>query len=300
MEIKVLDKGFVRLVDHMGSDSAIVQAARVSYGEGTKKVNEDVGLINYLMKHKHMSPFEMCELKFHIKLPIFVARQWIRHRTANVNEISGRYSELKEEYYMPSHVYKQASKNKQGSSDETIEEGEYWLDQVNTQCGASFGVYKAGLSLGVAREEARIGLPINTYTEWYWKIDLRNLLHFLRLRLDSHAQYEIREYAKAIKDIVKQLFPIAWQAFKEHEYYAVTFSRREMAYLKRNIDSKHKPIEWGDKNWKEFLEKVGKAEQPPTITVDPAFEPSPNFPALSYPKIPDQIDIINIFNKEND
>lgn len=241
-EFKCLDKGFVRLVDIMGGDESIVQAARVSYGRGTKTVSEDRNLIRYLMRHRHTSPFEMVEYKFHIKLPIFVARQWIRHRTANVNEYSGRYSVMPDEFYIPSpeDVRTQSKTNKQGRSDEPIPEeiaNEFIQDLQETQ-NLLYEKYNNYLSKEIARELARINLPLSTYTEWYWKIDLHNLFHFLELRLHPTAQYEIREYAKIIAQIVKDTCPIAYQAFEDYRLNSVTFSAVELKILKYMIQYK--------------------------------------------------------------
>ena len=239
-EIKVLDKGFVRLIDVMGDDSSIVQAARVSYGKGTKTVNEDRGLIRYLLRHKHTTPFEMVEFKFHIKLPIFIARQWIRHRTANVNEYSGRYSEMKDEFYLPEidQFRHQSTLNKQARSEELLEESvakEVREQMFNTQ-ETLFNDYKDMLDKGLAREIARINLPLSNYTEWYWKIDLHNLFHFLRLRIDSHAQFEIQEYGRAMAGIVKQIVPLAWEAYEDYILEAEYFSKMEVKVLKELID----------------------------------------------------------------
>jgi thymidylate synthase (FAD) len=217
--IKVLDHGFVRVVDTMGDDSSIVQAARVSYGDGTKSVNDDKKLIHFLMKNRHTTPFEMCEIKLHVKLPIFVARQWVRHRTANINEYSGRYSIMDTDYYVPEleNIKLQSKSNKQGREGELGE-----LEKQIARAGfvaASEGarrIYDHLIDLGVARELCRITLPINYYTQWYWKIDLHNLLHFVKLRSDPHAQYEIREYAKVIEDIVSEWVPVTWEAYKEY------------------------------------------------------------------------------------
>ncbi len=244
-EIKCLDYGFVRLVDIMGDDSAIVQAARVSYGKGTKSVSEDRGLIRYLMRHKHTSPFEMVEFKFHIKLPIFIARQWIRHRTANVNEYSGRYSEMKDEFYIPekSQIRTQSTVNKQGRSDETLQESS--ISRINeifeSSQKSSFDEYTEMLNLGLARELARINLPLSNYTEWYWKIDLHNLFHFLRLRMDSHAQYEIQVYGNAIAEIVKSSVPLAWEAFEDYIFNAINFSGQEIKALSKLINTENIP-----------------------------------------------------------
>ncbi|MBX3042573.1 MAG: FAD-dependent thymidylate synthase [Candidatus Kapabacteria bacterium] len=238
-EIKCLDKGFVRLIDVMGDDAAIVQSARVSYGKGTKSVNEDRGLIRYLMRHKHTSPFEMVEFKFHVKLPIFIARQWIRHRTANVNEYSGRYSEMKDEFYVPeiSEIRTQSTINKQGRADESLpeESTSRILEILNNRNSQSFSEYSEMLELGLAREIARINLPLSNYTEWYWKIDLHNLFHFLRLRIDSHAQYEIQVYGNAIAEIVKAAVPMAWEAFEDYILNSEMFSSIEMKAIKELI-----------------------------------------------------------------
>lgn len=235
-EIKCLDKGFIRLVDYMGDDSSIVQAARVSYGKGTKTKRADRELIRYLMRHRHTSPFEMVEFKFHVKLPIFVARQWIRHRTANVNEYSGRYSEMKDEFYVPEleQIRPQSTSNRQGRSDKPID-GEvakkvqniFEKDQVSL-----YSEYKWLLSIDLARELARINLPLSTYTEWYWKIDLHNLLHFLKLRLDTLAQYEIRVYAEKIIELIEPIVPVTIEAFRDYSLNAINFSSQELAVLK--------------------------------------------------------------------
>lgn len=235
-EYKVLDKGFIRLIDFMGDDSSIVQAARVSYGKGTKSMNEDRGLIRYLMRHQHTSPFEMVEYKFHVKLPIFVARQWIRHRTANVNEYSGRYSEMRDEFYVPeaSQLRVQSSTNKQGRGQQSIPEHktEFIIDKYAETQKILFEEYNSFLDLGLAREIARINLPLSTYTEWYWKIDLHNLFHFLKLRLDETAQYEIKVYAEIIADIVKHTVPLAYQAFEDYTLNSVKFSAPELKILR--------------------------------------------------------------------
>ncbi len=240
-EIKCLDKGFVRLIDIMGDDAAIVQAARVSYGKGTKTVNEDRGLIRYLMRQKHTSPFEMVEFKFHVKLPIFIARQWIRHRTANVNEYSGRYSEMKDEFYLPEpeQIRKQSIENKQGRSEEKLPKDS--VDKVigilKSNTDSSYSEYIEMLDMGLAREIARINLPLSNYTEWYWKIDLQNLFHFLKLRLDPHAQYEIRVFGEAIAEIVKSAVPIAWEAFEDYMLNSANFSFQELKVIKELINN---------------------------------------------------------------
>jgi thymidylate synthase (FAD) len=235
--IPCLDKGFVRLVDSMGSDAAIVQAARVSYGAGTKQVSEDKGLIRYLMRHAHTTPFEMVEFKFHVKLPIFVARQWIRHRTANVNEYSGRYSVMQDEFYVPeaAQIRPQSVTNKQGRSEETLssEESSMILNLLQAGQTQAYSDYETLLEHNFARELARINLPVSMYTEWYWKIDLHNLFHFLRLRMDAHAQYEIRVYAEAMATIVREITPIAFQAFEDYALNAVRLTHPELKAMKR-------------------------------------------------------------------
>lgn len=240
-EFPCLDKGFVRLIDVMGDDAAIVQAARVSYGAGTKKINEDVGLIRYLLRHLHTTPFEMVEFKFHVKLPIFVARQWIRHRTANVNEYSGRYSEMKDEFYVPAidQVRAQSATNKQGRAEEAFDPDV--ADRIRTGMletqSRLYGEYQDLLNADLAREIARINLPVSNYTEWYWKVDLHNLFHFLKLRIDPHAQYEIRVYGEAMAQLVKAAVPVAYEAFEDYILHARRFSRRERAALKALLPS---------------------------------------------------------------
>lgn len=231
--IHVLDHGFIRPVDYMGNDAAIVQAARVSYGAGTKTPSSDQGLISYLMKHRHSTPFEMCEIKFHVKLPIFVARQWIRHRTANVNEISGRYSVLEDICFGPEEWNRQSEDNKQGRASPLIEQ--YQLEAARLYDGSlrsAAQTYVRLLEMEASREQARMVLPLSTYTQWYWKSDLHNLFHFLKLRADSHAQAEIRAYANAMAGIVKAWVPMAWDAFEQHALYAKTLSHDQLDVLK--------------------------------------------------------------------
>ena len=243
--IDCLDKGFVRLIDVMGDDAAIVQAARVSYGSGTKKVLEDRGLIRYLLRHAHTTPFEMVEFKFHVKLPIFVARQWIRHRTANVNEYSGRYSEMKDEFYTPhpNDIRPQSVANKQGRSDETLPEGmaEQAANAFKSGQDEAYAQYQEFLEQGIAREIARINLPVSNYTEWYWKIDLHNLFHFLRLRIDAHAQYEIRVFAEAIAELVQPFVPYAWEAFEDYVLNAHRMTAPELKVMKHLLGSMEFP-----------------------------------------------------------
>lgn len=234
-EIKVLDKGFVRLVDYMGGDQRIVQAARVSYGGGTKSYRQDRGLIHYLMRNSHTSPFEQVQLTFHTKMPIFVARQWVRHRTARLNEISGRYSVMRDEFYIPDpeNIRPQSESNRQGRSEDrfTDEEEQEIIGRWAEEQRMVYGNYEGLLAKNVARELARNNLPLSLYTEWYWQIDLHNLFHFLRLRMDAHAQYEIRVYAEAMARCAKAVCPIAYEAFEEHVLGAVTFSRIECRAL---------------------------------------------------------------------
>ena len=248
--LPVLDHGFVRVIDYMGDDAAIVQAARVSYGRGTKQVQNDAGLIKYLMRHRHTTPFEMCEIKYHIKLPIFVARQWIRHRTANVNEYSARYSILDKEFYIPApeHLAAQSSSNRQGRGEVlTGAEAARVLDLLREDAVRCYDHYQemlnedeAGNAIdpakdGLARELARMNLPVNTYTQWYWKTDLHNLLHFLSLRADAHAQYEIRAYADQMLDTVRRWVPIACEAFEEYRLGGAGLSRSALAAVRRML-----------------------------------------------------------------
>jgi thymidylate synthase (FAD) len=248
--LPLLDHGFVRVIDYMGDDAAIVQAARVSYGRGTRRVSEDAGLIRYLMRHRHSTPFEMCEIKYHVKLPIFVARQWIRHRTANVNEYSARYSILDREFYLPApeHLAAQSAINRQGRGevltgdeaarvlallrDDATRSYDHYVEMLNED---EQGAPRDPARPGLARELARMNLTLNTYTQWYWKIDLHNLLHFLSLRADAHAQYEIRVYAEAMLETVKAWVPIAYQAFLDYRLGAVTLSAQMLAAVRRMV-----------------------------------------------------------------
>jgi len=260
-EIKCLDKGFVRLVDFLGTDSSIVQAARVSYGKGTKQKSEDRGLIRYLVSKRHTSPLEMVEFKFHCKMPIVVARQWVRHRTASLNEYSGRYSEMPNECYVPEldRLQVQSNTNKQGSEQELVSNPEVIQALMQAEQLSDFDKYDIYLKTGLSREMSRINLPLSTYTQWYWKMDLHNLFHFLKLRLDEHAQYEIRVYAEAIYELIKPIVPISCAAFEDYVLNAVTFSRQEMITLK-NIIKEVKNIEMmglNDREMKEFFQKVG-------------------------------------------
>ena len=236
--IKCLDKGFVRLVDSMGGDNAIVQAARVSYGKGTSKLSQDRGLIRYLMRHRHSTPFEMVEFKFHCKMSIFVARQWVRHRTANINEYSLRYSEARDEFYYPDpeHIQFQSALNKQGRMGEVTPELKLKVQNYFKEISErSFEIYSELNQAGIARELARSILPVNLYTEWYWKNDLHNLLHFIGLRSDSHAQYEIRVFSDAMAESVKAVAPFAWEAYQDYIIKGMRFSRIEQSLLERTL-----------------------------------------------------------------
>ena len=246
-EIPVLDKGFVRLVDYMGGDQRIVQAARVSYGAGTKTYRQDRGLIHYLLRNWHTSPFEQVQLTFHTKMPIFVARQWVRHRTARLNEISGRYSVMKDEFYLPEadQVRYQSESNKQARSDEALPEGEAKdiIAMMGEEQRAIYANYQKMLDQGVARELARSNLPLSLYTEWYWQIDLHNLFSFLELRMDAHAQYEIRVYAEAMAKCAQAVAPMAYEAFEEHRLGSVNFSRAECEAVAAILNGKQHTLE---------------------------------------------------------
>ncbi len=249
-EFKVLDKGFVRLVDYMGSDERIVQAARVSYGKGTKTYRQDRGLINYLLRNDHTSPFEQVLFTFHVKLPIFVARQWIRHRTARLNEISGRYSVMRSECYLPdgADISFQSESNKQGRAATPVpaelqKKVRTLLEEDQKSIYAS---YETMIHENIARELARINLPLSLYTEWYWQIDLHNLFHFLKLRLDSHAQKEIRAYAEVMFELVSKVCPIAADAFKEHVKEGASFSRTELTAIRSLL--RGEPVEMDDRS----------------------------------------------------
>ena len=274
--IPVLDHGFVRVIDYMGDDGAIVQAARVSYGRGTRRVSEDAGLIRYLMRHWHSTPFEMCEIKYHVKLPIFVARQWIRHRTANVNEYSARYSILDREFYIPApeQLAAQSSANRQGRGEVLQgEEASHVLDLLRQDALQTYDHYAEMLNedeagtprdparQGLARELARMNLTLNTYTQWYWKTDLYNLFHFLRLRADTHAQYEIRVYAEVMLDTVAAWVPAACQAFKDYRLGAVTLSAQMLGVVKRMIAGEavdQTTSGLSKREWTEMMEALGR------------------------------------------
>ncbi len=240
--IQVLNHGFVRLIDYMGDDSAIVQAARVSYGKGTKTVNQDAGLIKYLMRHKHTTPFEMCEIKLHIKLPIFVARQWLRHRTASVNEYSARYSILDSEFYIPEKdkIALQSSTNNQGRGDTMSEqEATEIIDSMTHDASHCYKTYEDFLAKDLTRELARINTTLNIYTQFYWKINLHNLLHFLNLRADKHSQYEIRVYAEAILELVKLWVPMTYNAFVEYAMESVNLSKSALSLVKKMLNNEN-------------------------------------------------------------
>ena len=262
-EFPVHNYGFVRLVDYLGGDKRIVQSARVSYGEGTKNIREDRGLIRYLMRHEHTSPFEQVVLTFHAKMPIFVARQWVRHRTARLNEVSGRYSVMKDEFYIPAaeQVNLQSKNNKQGRSEETfsIEETEKILFEMEQSQKSSYESYKGMIDKGMAKELARINLPLSLYTEWYWECDLHNLFNFLNLRMDGHAQYEIRAYADVMFDITKKVAPIACESFEDHKLNSMRFSAPELNLLKKLLrDINPKDITLFKDS--PFIEKKGEEE----------------------------------------
>jgi len=268
---QVLDHGFVRVVDYMGNDSSVVQAARVSYGAGTKKINADKGLINYLMSHRHTTPFEMCEIKFHIKLPIFVARQWIRHRTASVNEYSARYSIMEDEFYIPKaeHLAAQSKQNHQGRDEAgslTADEQKRVLEILKKDAVNCYDHYleminqdKNGNQVdpskdGLARELARMNLPINCYTQWYWKIDLHNLLNFLSLRADSHAQYEIRKYAEVMLDLAQKWVPHSYEAFAKHRMNGEELSGAALEVIKKMVKGEKVTQEDSGLNLREWNE----------------------------------------------
>ena len=274
--IPVLDHGFIRVVDYMGDDAAVVQSARVSYGRGTKAANEDRGLIRYLMRHRHSTPFEMCEIKYHIKLPIFIARQWIRHRTANVNEYSARYSVLDREFYVPQpeQLAAQSSDNRQGRGavlqgaeaervlrllrDDATQTYDHYLDMLNEdEAGQPLDASRSGL----ARELARMNLTLNTYTQWYWKTDLHNLLHFLSLRADAHAQYEIRVYAEAMLKTVQAWVPHCYEAFADYRMGAVTMSSQMLSIVRRMLAGEvveQAGSGLSKREWRELMETLGR------------------------------------------
>ncbi len=269
--IPILDHGFVRVIDYMGNDSSIVQSARVSYGKGTKKVSTDSGLIKYLMRHWHSTPFEMCEIKYHVKLPIFIARQWIRHRTANVNEYSARYSILDKEFYLPEpkHLAAQSQSNRQGRGN--ILEGDKAkkvLDLLKGDAEQTYNNYETMLNerydgtvidenaVGLARELARMNLTLNTYTQWYWKTDLLNLMNFLRLRADHHAQYEIRAYADAMLETVKKWVPITYEAFMDYRVGGTEISAKGKIIIKKLINKEEIKFEesgLSKREWNELM-----------------------------------------------
>ena len=277
--IPILDHGFIRVVDYMGDDTSIVQAARVSYGKGTKKVSTDSGLIKYLMRHWHSTPFEMCEIKYHIKLPIFIARQWIRHRTANVNEYSARYSILDKEFYLPDseHLAVQSQINRQGRGDVLKgEQAKKVLDLLKNDAEQTYKNYEEMLNerydgtvinegkTGLARELARMNLTLNTYTQWYWKTDLLNLMNFLRLRADHHAQYEIRTYADTMLDTVKKWVPITYEAFMDYRVGGTEVSSKGKIVIQKMISDEKISIEesgLSKREWNELMSAFGLKEK---------------------------------------
>jgi len=268
----VLDHGFVRVIDYMGDDTSIVQSARVSYGKGTKKVSTDLGLIKYLMRHWHSTPFEMCEIKYHVKLPIFIARQWIRHRTANVNEYSARYSILDKEFYLPApeHLAVQSQNNRQGRGD--VLEGDQAkkvLELLKGDAEQTYNNYETMLNerydgsvineggAGLARELARMNLTLNTYTQWYWKTDLLNLMNFLKLRADHHAQYEIRAYAGVMLETVKKWVPITYEAFMDYRVGGTEVSAKGKAVIQKFVKGEEVSMEQSGltkREWNELME----------------------------------------------
>jgi thymidylate synthase (FAD) len=274
--LPVLDRGFVRVIDYMGDDAAVVQAARVSYGRGTKSVRDDAGLINYLMRHRHTTPFEMCEIKFHVKLPIFVARQWIRHRTANVNEYSARYSVVEDEFYIPApeQLAAQSATNRQGRGDVlTGEDAARALAILQEDSRRSYDRYRELLNEtpdgavveagrdGLARELARMNLTLNVYTQWYWKVDLHNLLRFLSLRADAHAQYEIRVYAEAMLEAVARWVPLVHAAFMDYEMGGARLSAKGLAVVRRmlageSVDQAGSGL--SAREWRELMAVLGR------------------------------------------
>lgn len=273
--LPVLDHGFIRVIDYMGDDAAIVQAARVSYGRGTKKTTDDAGLINYLIRHWHTSPFEMCEIKLHVKLPIFVARQWIRHRTANVNEYSARYSILDREFYLPKaeHLAAQSTSNRQGRADVLQgEEAEAVFKLLKDDAQTAYDHYEEMLNetadgtrldesrQGLARELARMNLPVNFYTQWYWKTDLHNLMHFVRLRADGHAQYEIRAYADVLMNVMRRWVPLTTDAFSNYRSGAAQLSARGLDVVRRMLAGEQvtrEDVGMSAREWRELMETLG-------------------------------------------
>lgn len=277
--IPLLDHGFVRVIDYMGDDGAIVQAARVSYGKGTKKVNEDKGLINYLMRHRHTTPFEMCEIKFHVKMPIFIARQWLRHRTANVNEYSARYSIVKDEFYLPASnvIAEQSESNRQGRDEIlTPDQAATVLQLLKQDSEQTYKNYQEMLNAdedgnkldqdkpSLARELARMNLTLNYYTEFYWKVDLHNFLHFLSLRADSHAQHEIRVYALAMLDVLKKWVPHTYEAFMKYNFNGVHISEAGVEVIRKMIQGQsveRKGSDLSPREWRELFDSLGLDEQ---------------------------------------
>ena len=277
--VPVLDHGFVRVVDYMGDDTSIVQSARVSYGKGTKKVSTDSGLIKYLMRHRHSTPFEMCEIKYHVKLPIFVARQWIRHRTANVNEYSARYSILDKEFYLPTkeNLAAQSKNNRQGRGDLINgKQADDVLKILKEDAEKSYNDYETMLNerydgtiinenkKGLARELARMNLTLNTYTQWYWKTDLLNLLNFLSLRADDHSQYEIRAYADVMIDSLKRWVPITYEAFMDYRIGGMELSSKGKSVISKMIKGESCDFEnskLSKREWNELMESFGFKEK---------------------------------------
>lgn len=284
--LPVLDHGFVRVVDYMGNDDAVVQAARVSYGRGTRKTSEDAGLIDYLLRHAHTTPFEMAEIKLHVKLPIFVARQWIRHRTASVNEYSARYSILDREFYLPElpQLAAQSTSNRQGRGDSLDgSDAQMFRQYIDADSARSYERYLQLLNknendepiiegkTGLARELARMVLPLNYYTQWYWKTDLHNFMGFLKLRLDPHAQYEIRVYAETMLSILKRWTPLTYQSFLEHRAGSVTLSAKAAAVLRARLQGQEVTREQSGLSQREWadLVRVFDLQPPPHVIGEP-------------------------------
>ncbi|MBM3139479.1 MAG: FAD-dependent thymidylate synthase [Chloroflexi bacterium] len=279
--LPVLDHGFIRVVDYMGDDAAVVQAARVSYGRGTRRTRDDAGLINYLMRHWHTTPFEMCEIKLHVKLPIFVARQWIRHRTANVNEYSARYSILDREFYIPApeHLAAQSTTNRQGRGDVLGgDEAARVLEVLRDDAERAYADYEELLNetaegerldeskQGLARELARMNLSLNFYTQWYWKIDLHNFMHFVRLRADAHAQYEIRAYADVLLDVLDRWVPLAAAAFRNYRLGGAQLSAQAMEAVRRMLAGEtvtHRDVGMSPGEWRELMATLGRSDPQP-------------------------------------
>lgn len=275
-ELRVLDHGFVRLVDYLGGDARIVQSARVSYGAGTKTKRQDRGLIHYLLRNEHTSPFEQVVLTFHLKMPIFVARQWVRHRTARMNEISGRYSIMRDEFYLPEEdqMRVQSTDNKQGRGGDLVPEAARLRAEMEADQRQIYAHYEGMLESGLAREIARTNLPLSLYTEFYWQIDLHNLFHFMRLRLDAHAQYEIRVFAERLAECAKAVAPLAYEAFEKYIWGSVRLSSGECAAVAAMLAGKPSPLEGREQEL--FEQKLALIQQAQATPIDAEPEPQPS------------------------